>query len=410
MKSLLSISVVFLLLAGCSKKTQVISITSFDGLAILEEEAEYKRPCEVVENYAPDQYTETRLIRTNVHLMNDPEGNANFSLEEGKKYFGEILRNGNDRLRQNHKMNLPVGNDTPALNPSYKYKVVGTKEGDDGYYMHHDSVHYYFKNRGKNKNNYSKAVIEKYAIDLDSTLNIFAISHPQDSIGSKTYKTFGTGIALGNALKISGIYSNRKQPSWSWGTLMNHEIGHVLGLAHAWTRYDGCDDTPVHPNCWDDASCRDGKASNNVMDYNNSQMAFSPCQLGKIHKQFNLLDSRTRGLLQEDWCTPTVNSTIDIKGQLEWKGHRDLRKHIIIHPGARLDLYCRLSLARGKKIIVHEGGELHIHTDAWIHNSCGDTWKGIEVHTKSNIDKQLFIYGTPRMSDIEGVPPAATTP
>ena len=161
MKSLLSISVVFLLLAGCSKKTQVISITSFDGLAILEEEAEYKRPCEVVENYAPDEYTETRLIRTNVHLMNDPEGNANFSLEEGKKYFGEILRNGNDRLRQNHKMNLPVGNDTPALNPSYKYKVVGAEEGDDGYYMHHDSVHYYFKNRGKNKNNYSKAVIEK---------------------------------------------------------------------------------------------------------------------------------------------------------------------------------------------------------------------------------------------------------
>jgi len=397
---------------GSCKKTKVIHITSFEGLPRHDEAENYKRVCTIQENYAPDAYTETRIIRINVHLLNDLKGNANFSLKDGKEYYARLLKSANSRLGKNPKMNLPVGNDTPVLDPSFKYKVVGAHSDDDGYYSHRDSEHYYFKNKGKDKNNYNKDVVNKYAINLDSVLNIFAISHPQDSLDSKTYKAFGTGIALGNALKISGIYSKKGSKPWEFSPLMNHEIGHVLGLAHAWTKYDGCDDTPVHPNCWDKTSAPpcDGTHSNNVMDYNNSQMAYTPCQLGKIHKSFNQLGSRTRGLLQEDWCTPTVSSTIEITDSIEWKGHRDLRKNIIINPGARLDLHCRLSLAKGKKIIVHEGGQLHIHQHALIHNSCGDTWNGIEILTKKGTNEQLFIYGDPKMEDIDSTTDKYTTP
>ncbi len=389
-------------LPSCKKKLKVIPISSFENIVKLEEALGYERTCEDPLNYAPDEFTETRTIRVNVHFLNDLEGRANFSLAEGKEYFGKMLRNSNKRLGENQKMNLPVGNDTPVLDPSFRYKIVGISKEDDGFYSHRDSVHYYFMNKGRKKNNYSKAVTKKYAINDDKILNIFSISHPQDSLESKTYKAFGTGIALGNSLKISGIYSNRTTKPWGFATLMNHEIGHVLGLAHAWTRYDGCDDTPVHPNCWDKNSpppC-DGTHSNNVMDYNNQQMAYSPCQLGKIHKGFNTIGARTRGLIFEDWCKPISDEQIIISDHLEWKGHRDLRKDIIIKAGGILHIHCRLSLAADRKIIVEEGGQLHIHQYAKLHNSCGDKWGGIEIHSRKDTEDQLFIYGNAKIEDL----------
>jgi len=199
---------------SCSKKTKVLQINTFDNLPTLEEPADYKRPCETPENYAPDEYTDLKFVRINVHLMNDMEGKANFSLKEGEDYFRKMLDNANQRLRDNRKMNLPVGNDTPVLDPAYKYVFKGQNKHDNGFYSHRDAEHYYFKNKGKGKNNYNKAVTKKYAIDEENVLNIFSISHPQDSIGSKTYKAFGTGIALGNSLKISGIYTNRSNEDW----------------------------------------------------------------------------------------------------------------------------------------------------------------------------------------------------
>ncbi|MDV7393738.1 M43 family zinc metalloprotease, partial [Arthrospira platensis SPKY1] len=115
-------------------------------------------------------------------------------------------------------------------------------------------------------------------------LNIFLMPHHPDSVASPTYKPHFGGIALRNAVKVTGWYENGVS-EWSVRYVLNHEIGHILSLMHTWAYNDGCDDTPHHPKCWnftDEPPC-DSLVSNNVMDYNAYQSAWSPCQIGKIH-------------------------------------------------------------------------------------------------------------------------------
>jgi len=380
------------------------SVTEFSSL---KEQANYKRPCSENINNAPDAYTSRKIIKTNVHFIDSPEQDATWPLEEGKAYMQVLIGNANERLSKNVKMNLPIGNNTPVLDPAFRYQVVGVEPGDDGYYYHIDSSLYYYIAKGKYRNHYRKDVIEKYAIAPDSILNIFVISHPQDSLQSKSYKAVGQGIALGTSLKMTGLYSNRNSPAWSFGNLLNHEIGHVLGLGHAWTKYDGCDDTPAHPNCWDaNASTgRNGKPcgksySNNVMDYNNVQMAYTPCQLGRIHKGLNLIGSGTRGLIYDSWCDYDPDEVIIISDKVEWKGDRDINSDIIISAGGRLDLHCRLSMAQGSRITIAKGGQLHLHSHSKIHNACGHGWNGIQLMDEKEKNKMLFVYGNGRMEDV----------
>lgn len=336
----------------------------------------------------------------NFHIINNPEETANFKFEEGKKYLKTLYHNANERLAKNEKMNLPLDNDIPVLDPHFRYHMTYTEGSDAGFYYHLDAHDYYFLNKGKNKNNFKRGVIKRYAVKEDSVINVFFISHPQDSLKSKTYKATRTGIALGNSSKISGIYSGRENPPWFFGTVLNHEVGHVLGLGHAWTRYDGCDDTPVHPNCWDEFSKEcNGNFSNNVMDYNKSQMAYTPCQIGKVHKSINRLDSRIRGLVFPDWCKKDTTRSYAIEGEVHWKGGRDINKDIVITKGAELHLHCRLSMARDTKITIEEGGALHLHSQSYIHNSCGDLWQGVEVLSTKDLSEHIYLYGEARMED-----------
>ncbi len=66
--------------------------------------------------------------------------------------------------------------------------------------------------------------------------------------------------------------------------VLNHEIGHTLGLHHTWNSSDdifydnNCSDTPINDNCWnldeDDDECDEiMEVSNNVMDYNWNKLA-----------------------------------------------------------------------------------------------------------------------------------------
>ena len=403
---LLSLVLIF---CQCKKQQESLSLTDLGHLPLHEEAEGYERPCSESVNCAPDEYTIPKTIRVNVHFLDSPEKDATWPLDVGKNYLGKVLSSANSRLGKNQQMFLPVGNETPVLDPGFRYKVVGVKDDDDGFYYHMDSLHYYFINKGKNRNNYNRDVIKKYAISQDSILNIFVISHPQDSLSSKTYKPHGSGVALGTSLKITGLYSNRESPAWSWASLLNHEIGHVLGLAHAWGRNDGCEDTPVHANCWDKNAkrgstgkpCGEGY-SNNVMDYNNQQSAYTPCQLGRIHKNFNLPGSKTRGLLYETWCDLDTSETIYIDSEVQWQCNRDINKNIVIEKGGQLHIHCRLGMAKGAKIKVNTGGQLHLHTYAKINNACEEEWEGIEISDAKNVGKMLFVYGKARIVNVKG--------
>ena len=200
-----------------------------------------------------------RFIRVNVHVMENSSGTAHRPKDSVRVFMNELLRFSNIELDTN-VWHWRSPEHTPALPKRYRYVLTPQPDqpDDDGIYFHYDDSLYYFVSQGKNQNNYSRDVIRKYSIGADSILNIFVLVHHPDSMKSKTYRANGQGIALGTALKIAGVLESREGPI-SFDGLLNHEVGHILGLYHAWTE-DGCPDTNNHPNnCWEwspDPPCR----------------------------------------------------------------------------------------------------------------------------------------------------------
>jgi hypothetical protein len=408
----LALFIIFVLtIVSCKKKS--ILLTTNDSIIASAIQQDPERVsgvfnCNKPEDYAPDPAYPTlhskRLIKMVFHIMNATSRKYNYEGEKAITYFTSLLDEANNRLGRNEKLNLPVGNDYPVLDPGYRYELYKDPNvpKDDGFYFHYDDELYYFINKGVNKNNYKKDVIRKYAFKEDSIINVFVMPHHPDSIASPTYPGYGSGIALGTSLKISGIFESGAGPH-AFSSMFNHEVGHILGLQHAWLKYDGCDDTPVHANCYGQTGVPpcDGVISNNMMDYNFAEIALSPCQIGKIHKNISRLTSKQRKLVQPSWCLYKKEMSVEISESLIWNSARDVEGDIIIKKGGSLTLKCRLSMPKASRIIVEPGGTLIINA-AEIHNSCGDSWKGIELQTKMKNSGSIIIMGKPVIRDLEG--------
>ncbi len=368
---------------------------------------EYRSPCKDPLNYIPDSSvistTKSKIIRLNFHIVDDSLGGNNFSITEAPTFMKNMVNNANYRLGKNDKMNLPENNDTPVYDPFFRYKITGKKEDklDDGIYFHKDNEDAFFINKGRNKTNYKKNIIKKYALDDDRILNVFILPIHPDSFASKTYKSKSSGIALGSSVKLGGLYQ-LGGADWKYATLLNHEIGHVYSLSHAWG-HDRCDDTPRHANCYHNTgkSPCDGTISNNVMDYNNSQMAYSPCQLGRMHLKMNDTSSFQRKLLQPNWCELDSSKIITINKEEEWLGGRDIAYNVEILPQGQLTIHCRLGIPKDGTITVHPGGKL-ILKEVTLHNDCDQLWNGIKVLKEKNVHGMVEQHGKVKILNIKG--------
>ena len=243
--------------------------------------------CAGWESYVPDpnhpDHQPLRYLRVNFHVMDNAAGTAHRPPDTVRVFLRRLLELANAELDTNVR-NWQSPDGTPTLPKRYRYVLTpqAADPADDGIYFHYDDSLFFYVSSGRYQNNYDRRVVQKYGTGLDSILNIFLQVHPRDSFDSKTYHANGQGIALGNALKMAGVLESREGPD-SFDGLLNHEIGHILGLNHAWVE-DGCPDTKNHPNkCWEwsKAPPCSQLATNNMMDYNAYQIALTPCQIGK---------------------------------------------------------------------------------------------------------------------------------
>ncbi len=359
--------------------------------------------CQDFEAYAPDSARldefPMRYVRVNVHIITDSLEKHNFNEKEGRLFAKELVKHANWRLEKNKQMHLPKGNSTPALPTRFRYVLTGLEDdpNDTGVYFHKDNELFFFNKRDRNSKSrqsiFSSAHYKRYGTRQEEVVNVFVLAHPPDSIGSKTYPATADGAGMSRWAKIGGAYfhmmdRHRKHPNRVDNTanffsgLFNHEIGHSLGLRHSWMS-DGCPDTPNHPNCWNytpSGPCKEN-VSNNVMDYNAFQNAYSPCQLGKVHYNFARKGSPQRKILQPDWCVYEEAASINITEETVWNHTIDVKGDIIIRKGASLTILCTLGMPKGGSIFVEPEGKLHL-AGGTIMNRCEEEWEGIVVYKK----------------------------
>jgi hypothetical protein len=393
MKNLLILVISLAFTFSCKKtgSVWVQTIPVGNNEALIAELADMTNPCNDSSNYIPDENnpssTPLKRVKINVHVMQNAEGKGNLAGDWGKKYVEAIILSANGNLISNSKMRHPPGNNIPVIPARFVYKLWPTTyiPGDDGIYYHQDDELYFNINRGKEKNIFKREIFEKYGIQKDSVLNIFVQDVHLDSLNSSSFDPKYNGVAFSTWVKVANWYDavrdtiyNNNVPSlprkYVPPKLLNHEIGHVFNLRHAW-RKDFCDDTPVHINCWSQGPPPCDYVSNNIMDYNSHMSALTPCQLGRVHMSM-MTNEKKRALLIKDWCEVDELKNAVINKNTTWNDCKNIHGNIIIEPGARLVIRCKTAMPNRSKIVVKPGGELVLQ-GAHLYNDCGNEWLGI---------------------------------
>lgn len=360
-----------------------------------------------------------KYIRVNFHVMQDDDGRHNFDEAAGQLYYRNIISYANDLLGRNNRLFLPYGQPPPLLPTRYRLHLAEHHErpGEPGIYFHRDSELYSTTRRGTGSRFFDKRMFEKYRINPDTELNVFCLVHPPDSVASATYEPAIAGVAYGHEwVKVVGDYYHAYHPvkgsrppiywgEWYTQNNHNHEVGHILGLRHSWYRNDGCDDTPPHPNCWNrtDTPPCDTAYSNNIMDYNNFEGGWSPCQIARIQMRLADINHPTRRMLLPTWCEYDSLQSVVVADTVVWGGARDLRGDIHILPGGYLRVECRVSLPPTAVIRVARGGTLHV-AGGTLMSDCDGEWQGIQLQRGGNPDVQLVISDGAAIRDY--APPA----
>ncbi len=327
---------------------------------------------------------EPKTIRTYFHFFNDLDSSINFDGDGARNVVQELLQAANQRLRENDKMNLPLGNTTPVLNSNIQL-ILGEYQGRPGIFHHYRQDPEVFIKKGNRANRYDRKVIARYAIRQDSVINIFMLPYDPKQLKSGEQSLEGTAIALGTTIKLPGVYQSERPP-WTYAGLLNHELGHILGLRHTWNLNDGCGDTPKNPNCWNQSAAPpcDRMYSNNLMDYNAHQSAITPCQIAKMHANISNPGHVASRVVESGHCHVDKQNTVVVNDNKIISVPSSFSGDLVIHSGGVLWIRSLVHFARDAGVIIKKGGILVLE-DATLYHYCGFRWNGISIHPKGKI-------------------------
>jgi len=184
-----------------------------------------------------------------------------------------------------------------------------------------------------------------------------------------------------------------------------HEMGHSLGLSHTnrdnWgpcnpTMNDGCDDTPNptqgNPCEWNNPTPTN--SNNNIMDYNATCNALSPCQIGRIHEY---LTSDGLPYIQEIYCEYQPSSPVIIESgeNITWRSRRYFNTDVIVRNNAVLTILCQVHFPRGASLIIERGGKVILDGGELtnIDRCPNDMWRGVQVHGNRDLPQSSSQQG-----------------
>jgi hypothetical protein len=270
-----------------------------------------------------------KWVKINFHYMLDDNGGGNFnSIDDGigNTNMNAFVRSemmiafANNVLANNQRMWLPkipgnpIGNNTPTLPIRVRFLLTGV-------YFHKSSA-----DMASFNVQYLNPI---YGVNTTTELNYY---FTRSIVGGVELDGHGTADGIGGTSALGSSYAAYLRPKDrnyfdNHGQLFLHETGHILNLRHTWNENDGCDDTPLHgyddPNTGERKCCyfkSENSASpcftwenisNNVMDYNNWQSAYTPCQIDRIHIYLN--GAGNSYVHSCGGCAP-VNAFFDVSG------------------------------------------------------------------------------------------------
>ncbi|MFN0015831.1 MAG: hypothetical protein ACKVU2_14915, partial [Saprospiraceae bacterium] len=200
------------------------------------------------------------------------------------------------------------------------------------------------------------------------------------------------------------FFVNGSTDAGEWGPIMNHEIGHLFGLCHAFSETNTCPDMdptaecggpqplPAASGCGGNTNfssyCIYG-TGNNFMGANGSFRGMTVSQWATMYG--NMLAEkpvfvRFDGMECAD-IPPHTPLEIPENTVVEWDAFRILDRHVEVRKGATLIIRCEVLVGKSLSIIVNRGARLFVLGGRITSKTESCRWDGIVVHGNSALEQ-----------------------